>query len=199
MNDYSTYEKRLAEIRMKGMEFRAEEAELRFNPYHDPQNGRFISGNTTNGRFIGGANAGYLYVGKGQKGNGVYVVSSARFSKPIENKTFNGSVVSEWKDVNNSSPNTIWMKKSNSHALIKTSKGTILPKKRSEGELLDMVNTATVVLPTGVDINNKREVNRLIKKMDDIKSYGFDIPKINLGPFETNLFIKRNLFTKDSE
>lgn len=55
MNDYSTYEKRLAEIRMKGMELRAEELELRFNPYHDPQNGRFT---TANG---GGSGGGFLY------------------------------------------------------------------------------------------------------------------------------------------
>lgn len=53
MNDYSTYEKRLAEIRMKGMELRAEEAELRFNPYHDPSNGRFTT--------AGGSDGGFLY------------------------------------------------------------------------------------------------------------------------------------------
>ena len=41
--------------------------ELRYNPYHDPSNGRFCSGG-------GGGGGGVLYVGKGQKGKGVYVV-----------------------------------------------------------------------------------------------------------------------------
>lgn len=41
--------------------------ELRYNPYHDPSNGRFTSGG-------GGGGGGVLFVGKGQKGKGVYVV-----------------------------------------------------------------------------------------------------------------------------
>ena len=40
--------------------------ELRYNPYHDPSNGRFCSG--------GGGGGGVLVVEKGQKGKGVYVV-----------------------------------------------------------------------------------------------------------------------------
>lgn len=40
--------------------------ELRYNPYHDPRNGRF----TTAG---GGGGGGVLFVGKGQKGKGAYV------------------------------------------------------------------------------------------------------------------------------
>ena len=40
--------------------------ELRYNPYHDPSNGRFTSG--------GGGGGGVLVVEKGQKGKGVYVV-----------------------------------------------------------------------------------------------------------------------------
>ena len=40
--------------------------ELRYNPYHDPTNGRFTGPN--------GAGVGYLFVGKGQKGKGSYVV-----------------------------------------------------------------------------------------------------------------------------
>lgn len=46
--------------------------ELRYNPYHDPTNGRFTSS--------GGAGGGYLFVGKGQKGKGSYVVDSESFS-----------------------------------------------------------------------------------------------------------------------
>lgn len=41
------------------------DTELRFNPYHDPVNGRFTSSSGDGGSF--------LYVGKGQKGKGFYV------------------------------------------------------------------------------------------------------------------------------
>ena len=53
--DYSSYEARIARVRMRELEQRAEELELRFNPYHDPQNGRFT---TANG---GGSGSGFLY------------------------------------------------------------------------------------------------------------------------------------------
>ena len=42
--------------------------ELRYNPYHDPSNGRFCSGGGS------GGGGGVLVVEKGQKGKGVYVV-----------------------------------------------------------------------------------------------------------------------------
>ncbi len=51
--DYSFYEARLARVRMRELELRAEEAELRFNPYHDPSNGRFTT--------AGGSGGGFLY------------------------------------------------------------------------------------------------------------------------------------------
>ena len=41
-------------------------AEVRFNPYHDPSNGRFTSG--------GGGGGGVLVVNKGEKGKGTYVI-----------------------------------------------------------------------------------------------------------------------------
>lgn len=53
--DYSYYERAIQLL------------ELRYNPYHDPSNGRFCSGG-------GGGGGGVLFVGKGQKGKGVYVV-----------------------------------------------------------------------------------------------------------------------------
>lgn len=83
MNDYSTYEKRLAEIRMKGMELRAEEAELRFNPYHDPTNGRFTT--------VGGGSGSFLY-SKG--GKSFYVVSGEQVKS---NAKYNGFSVTDSK------------------------------------------------------------------------------------------------------
>lgn len=72
--DYSSYEARLARVRMRELELRAEELELRFNPYHDPQNGRFT---TANG---GGSGSGFLY-SKG--GKSFYVLDSKEFKQRI--------------------------------------------------------------------------------------------------------------------
>lgn len=44
-------------------ELEAKNRELRYNPYHDPSNGRFTSANSSE----------MLYVGKGQAGKGIYV------------------------------------------------------------------------------------------------------------------------------
>lgn len=75
--DYSDYEGRINALRAMG-ELRAYEErlqELRYNPYHDPTNGRFTGPN--------GAGGGMLFVGKGQKGKGSYVVPS-EIDKKIE-------------------------------------------------------------------------------------------------------------------
>lgn len=68
--DYSEWEKRAAEFANAPYEKRLEE--LRYNPYHDPTNGKFTSGS--------GGGAGYLFVGKGAKGAGQYVVDSSYFA-----------------------------------------------------------------------------------------------------------------------
>ena len=67
---YSEREKQLEQLRAECQWADAEKRleELRYNPYHDPTNGRFTSGS--------GGNGGYLFVGKGQKGKGMYVVDS---------------------------------------------------------------------------------------------------------------------------
>lgn len=65
--DLNYYENKLRLLELRG-------EELRYNPYHDPSNGRFCSGG-------GGGGGGVLYVGKGQKGKGVYVVPSEKFEK----------------------------------------------------------------------------------------------------------------------
>jgi uncharacterized protein len=68
--DYSRWEKRAAELANAPYEKRLEE--LRYNPYHDPTNGRFTSGS--------GGGMGFLFVGKGQKGKGAYVIPSEEFT-----------------------------------------------------------------------------------------------------------------------
>ena len=67
----------IAQLKMKGyiLEKRAEQRELeeRYNPYHDPKNGRF-----TNSGYGGGIGA--LYVPKGYKGKGEYIGDSVRIA-----------------------------------------------------------------------------------------------------------------------
>ena len=77
------YEKRVVALMLKPFEIRACELaikpfedrieELRYNPYHDTSNGRFTSSS-------GGGSGNFLHVGKGEKGKGVYVVSSEQFT-----------------------------------------------------------------------------------------------------------------------
>ena len=69
--DLSDYERRLNEIYLRAYERRL--AELRYNPYHDPTNGRFTSGS-------GGIWGGVLFVGKGQKGKGQYIINQENFN-----------------------------------------------------------------------------------------------------------------------
>ena len=71
--------------------------ELRYNPYHDPSNGRFTSG--------GGGGGGVLVVEKGQKGKGYYVVPSSKFvaSKATINVDPNAKMESSVNRLGNSS------------------------------------------------------------------------------------------------
>lgn len=70
--DLSDYEARAAALACMPFEKRMEE--LRYNPYHDPSNGKFTSS--------GGSGGAYLFVGKGQRGKGAYVVDSGKFETP---------------------------------------------------------------------------------------------------------------------
>lgn len=84
--DFSEYEKRLADLRAVSDIIDAEKrlAELRYNPYHDPTNGRFTSSSG-----VGGS---YLFVGRGQKSKGQYV-----FERDID------SEYEKWKAEKNNS------------------------------------------------------------------------------------------------
>lgn len=78
---YSEREKQLEQLRAECQWADAEKRleELRYNPYHDPTNGRFTSSS--------GGNGGYLFVGKGQKGKGMYVFDKEKTSS---NKKYQG-------------------------------------------------------------------------------------------------------------
>ena len=70
-------ERYLAQLRAESAWLDAEKRleELRYNPYHDPINGRFTTSS--------GAGGGYLFVGKGEKGKGQYVIDSKEFKPKI--------------------------------------------------------------------------------------------------------------------
>lgn len=72
---YSEREKQLEQLRAESQWIDAEKRlqELRYNPYHDPTNGRFTNSS-------GGIWGGVLFVGKGQKGNGQYVINQENFN-----------------------------------------------------------------------------------------------------------------------
>ena len=110
-----------------------------------------------------------------------------------------GSVFSTFSEVKKESPNTIWIANTNRpHALIKDGKREmhLQGDKRNKYGLLDSVNTAVVHL-SGIDSGNpKREVNRLNKQLSEIKSLGFDVPRINVGTDETVAYVKRKLATR---
>lgn len=110
-----------------------------------------------------------------------------------------GSVFSAFLEVTKQSPNTIWIANTNRpHALIKDGKKEmhLQGDKRNKYGLLDNVNTAVVHL-SGIDSgDSKREVNRLNKQLSEIRSLGFDVPRINIGRDETVAYVKRKLATR---
>lgn len=110
-----------------------------------------------------------------------------------------GSVFSAYSEVTKSSKNTIWIENTNRpHAVIRTDKGELhlTGNKKDKYKLLDNVNTAVVHL-SGIDRgDSKRDINRLNKQLNEIKTLGFDVPRINVGTDETIAYIKRKLFTR---
>lgn len=109
------------------------------------------------------------------------------------------SVFSTFSEVKKESPNTVWIANTNRpHALIKDGKKEmhLQGDKRNKYGLLDSVNSAVVHL-SGIDSgDSKREVSRLNKQLSEIKSLGFDVPRINVGTDETVAYVKRKLATR---
>ena len=126
--------------------------------------------------------------------SGISPISSVRKVEGIR-----GSVFSTFSEVAKKSPNTIWIANTNRpHALFKDGKKELHLQgdKRNKYGLLDHVNTAVVHL-SGIDSGDaKREVSRLNKQLSEIKSLGFDIPRINVSRDETVAYVKRKLATR---
>lgn len=98
------------------------------------------------------------------------------------------------------SPNTIWAENTNTpHAVLKNSQGTtqVRGDRKDKYGLLEHVNTA-VVHVSGVDRGNPtREITKLNKQLGEIRSRGFDVQRISVGEFESVVYVKRKLFTRE--
>ena len=70
-NYFDDAERQLAQLRADSnwLDEEKKSWELRYNPYHDPTNGRFTTSS--------GGGGGYLFVGKGEKGKGSYVFDAS--------------------------------------------------------------------------------------------------------------------------
>lgn len=121
------------------------------------------------------------------------------FKEPKVNKIegIKGSVATSWKDVNDSSLNHLY---NEGTMLLKNEKGsaTVKGNKKDRFAHLELVNTAVVHL-NGIDPQNytKREVTRINKQLQAIRSMGFDTPKISVDFNEIVVYAKRKLFTKN--
>lgn len=121
------------------------------------------------------------------------------FKEPKVNKIegVKGSVATSWKDVDDSSLNHLY---NTGAILLKNEKGSVLVNgnKKDRFGNLELVNTAVVHL-NGIDPQNytKREVTRINKQLQAIRSMGFDTPKISVDFNEIVVYAKRKLFTKN--
>lgn len=149
---YSEREKQLEQLRAVSQWCDAEKRlqELRYNPYHDPTNGRFTSGS--------GGNGGYLFVGKGQKGKGQYV-----FDRDID------AEYEEYKDSDGK------LKKSNANSISylkeQISKNETKINKLSEENttIYQSVNSWDNENPMwGVWRKNNKEINELKRKNSEM-------------------------------
>lgn len=102
-------------------------------------------------------------------------------------------------DVAKLSQNTIWIENTSTpHAVLKNSQGTVQVQgnKKDKYGILENVNTAVVHL-SGVDRSTPtREVTKLNKQLNEIRSRGFDVQRISVGEYESVAYIKRKLFTR---
>lgn len=98
------------------------------------------------------------------------------------------------------SQNTIWAENTSTpHALMKNSRGTVqvVGNKKDKYGLLENVNTAVVHI-SGIDRGNPtREIAKVNKQLGEIRSRGFDVQRVSIGEYESLVFVKRKLFTKE--
>ena len=113
----------------------------------------------------------------------------------------NGTSFTTYSEISGKSPNTIWAEDtSRPHAVFSNEQGSVRVsgEKTDRFALVNSVNTAVVhIKHIDPDNYNKRDVTRLNKTIELIKSMGYDTPLAYTDKTETLIYVKRNRFTKN--
>lgn len=167
-------------------------AELRYNPYHDPTNGRFTTAD-------GGGTGAFLHVPMGRKGKGAYVIASENFTKSgkkytsDDKTTFEGEPLTDTRRYNVYSSKGFQFKDDlNLYEAKSNGKGELIisqpkgfesegkyPQRGDEGTYTYSVKsgfkrTSDGILDTGIDWDNVTSVSgKTYDIKDAVKSRGF--------------------------
>lgn len=135
----------------------------------------------------------------GRGGAGSDSVAAKNNVRIVQGVSVGSRLFAKENDVAKLSQNTIWIENTSTpHAVLKNSSGTVQVKgdKKDKYGILENVNTAVVHI-SGVDRSTPtREVTKLNKQLDEIRSRGFDVQRISVSEYESVAYIKRKLFTK---
>ena len=129
----------------------------------------------------------------GRGGAGVGTSTTKNNIRTVKGVSVGSRLFAKESDVAKLSQNTIWVENTSTpHAVLKNSQGTVQVQgnKKDKYGLLENVNTAVVNL-SGVDRSTPtREVTKLNKQLNEIRSRGFDFQRISVGEYESVAYIK---------
>lgn len=135
--------------------------------------------------------------GRGGAGGGTSATKNN--IRTVQGVSVGSRLFAKESDVAKLSQNTIWVENTSTpHAVLKNSQGTVQVQgdKKDKYGILENVNTAVVHL-SGVDRSTPtREVTKLNKQLNEIRSRGFDVQRISVGEYESVAYIKRKLSTR---
>ena len=135
----------------------------------------------------------------GRGGAGVGTSTTKNNIRTVQGVSVGSRLFAKESDVAKLSQNTIWIENTSTpHAVLKNSQGTVQVQgnKKDKYGILENVNTAVVHL-SGVDRSTPtREVTKLNKQLNEIRSRGFDVQRISVGEYESVAYIKRKLVTR---
>lgn len=123
--------------------------------------------------------------GRGGAGGGT--ATTKNNVRTVQGVSVGSRLFARENDVAKLSQNTIWIENTSTpHAVLKNSQGTVQVQgnKKDKYGILENVNTAVVHL-SGVDRSTPtREVTKLNKQLNEIRSRGFDVQRISVGEYE---------------
>ena len=135
----------------------------------------------------------------GGRGGAGGIAATKNNVRTVQGVSVGSRLFARENDVAKLSQNTVWIENTNRpHAVLKNSQGTVQVQgdKKDKYGILENVNTAVVHL-SGIDRSAAtREVTKLNKQLNEIRSRGFDVQRISVGEYESVAYIKRKLFTR---